>query len=193
MPVGLELSCVTGVAEQAPDFAARQERNLFGPPEEERDADGLRVFAYDWRGLVTGIAHRFWSQQDGAGRGWEEPNSQLWSEGADWDPAVPATDRDAVPTYLELTGLPDPTTLTVATRYDAAGRPTDVLYPAGMATRSTYNAAGLLETLSVDRGTGTGHQEVLAALEYNAQGRPPASDTATAWRPPGPTTPTSTG
>ena len=39
--------------DEDPNFEAFQAKNLFGPPEEVRDADGLRFFEYDWRGLVT--------------------------------------------------------------------------------------------------------------------------------------------
>jgi len=157
--------------QHAADFAAHQASNLFGRVHEERDADGLRFYEYDWRGLVIKTSHRFWAQQDSAGRAWDDTASQLWTEGADWDREIPAADRDSSPAYLELPGLSDPTTLAIETAYDATGRPIEVSYPEGLRSRNTYNAAGLLEKVEVDRGTGRGYQVVVEALGYNARGQ----------------------
>ena len=157
--------------ESAADFAAHRARNLFGRVEEERDADGLRIFAYDHRGLVSRVSHRFWPHADSTGRPWDDPASRLWTEGAGWDPPIPAADRDSMPSYLQLPGLGDGTTLTIETTYDAAGRPTEIGYPEGMESRRTYNAAGLLERVEVDRGTGPGYQTVVDAIAYNARGQ----------------------
>jgi RHS repeat-associated protein len=154
--------------ETAADFADQQERNLFGKTVEEHDAAGMRSFEYDWRGLVTKTSHRFWSQQDTAGRAWDDPASQLWTDGASYDPPIPAGD-EALPALLELPGLTDATTLAVETSYDAAGRPLEVRYPGGLGTRNRYNAAGLLERVEVDRGSG--YQVVVEALGYNARGQ----------------------
>ena len=157
--------------QSAPEFTSNQAKNLFRQIEEERDADGLRYFEYDWRGLVTKASHRLWSQADSAGRGWDNPQSELWTQGANWDPEIPAADRDGIASYQKLPQLADPVTLAIDTRYDAAGRPTDVTYPEGMATRNRYNAAGLLERLDIDRGTGQGLQVVVEAIRYNARGQ----------------------
>ena len=43
-----------------PADRAGKARNIFGRIEEQRDADGLRFFDYDWRGLVIRASHRFW-------------------------------------------------------------------------------------------------------------------------------------
>jgi RHS repeat-associated protein len=160
-----------GYDENAAEFAGNQSKNLFHQVEEERDADGMRYFEYDWRGLVTQTSHRFWSQTDSAGRAWDDPDSELWTLGADWDPEITAANRDRVASYLELPQLTDPITLAIVTKYDAAGRPTDVTYPEGMATRNSYNQAGLLEKVEVDRGAGQGFQIVVEALGYNAFGQ----------------------
>jgi Insecticide toxin TcdB middle/N-terminal region/Salmonella virulence plasmid 65kDa B protein/FG-GAP-like repeat/Insecticide toxin TcdB middle/C-terminal region len=113
----------TDYDENAPEFASNQSKNLFRQVEEERDADGLRYFEYDWRGLVTQTSHRLWSQTDSAGRAWHNPNSELWSLGADWDPEIAATDRESIASYLELPQLTDPVTFAIVTKHDAAGRP----------------------------------------------------------------------
>ena len=157
--------------ENASDFDAHRARNLFGRVEEERDADGLRVFEYDHRGLVSRVSHHFWPQADSAGRRWDDPASQLWTEGAGWDPPILAAARESIPAYLELPGLGDGTALTIETTYDAAGRPTEVGYPERMGSRSTYNAGGLLERVEVDRGEGAGYQNVVDAIAYDARGQ----------------------
>src|SRR5690606_3983219 len=63
------------------------------------------------------------------------------------------------------------TTLVLETTYDAAGRPTEITYPEGMKTRNTYNAAGLLDRVDIDRGAGLGYQTVVQSLAYNARGQ----------------------
>jgi RHS repeat-associated protein len=154
-----------------PDFELYQSSNLFGQLEEGRDADGLRFFEYDWRGLVTKVSHRFWSQEDGNGRAWNDDNAELWTGGAAWDPAIPATDRDTIHSWLALSDVSAVTTLVVETTYDAAGRPTEGTYPEGMKTQSIYNAAGLLDRVEVDLGAGHGYQTVVQTLTYNARGQ----------------------
>jgi RHS repeat-associated protein len=157
--------------EAAPEFASLQARNLFVRVEEERDADGLRVFEYEHRGLVTRVSHRFWSQEDSAGRPWDDPASELWTAGASWDPEIPAGDRDTLTSYLRLPELTDPATLDIEAAYDAASHPTQARYPAGLSTRTTYGAAGLLATIDVDRGAGAGYETVVEAAAYNARGQ----------------------
>lgn len=157
--------------EQDPSFATNQARNLFGAPEEERDADGLRFFDYDFRGLVTRTSHRFWSQQDADGRSWDDPASQLWTGRETWDPEIPSTERDEGAAYLDLTDLTDTATLVVSTRHDSAGRPIEVAWPEGVRSRPSYNAAGLLESLEIDRGEGDGFERVVEAFAYDARGQ----------------------
>ena len=62
-------------------FTTHQARNLFGPVEEERDADGLRPSRTMLRGLVTRTSHRFGSQQDADGKKKDDPASGLWTDG----------------------------------------------------------------------------------------------------------------
>ena len=152
-------------------LASHQSRNLFGQVEEQRDADGVRFFEYDWRGLVTRTTCRFWAQQDTAGRAWDDPASELWTAGAGWDAPIPEGDRDEIDAYLELPDLTDSTTVTIETAYDAAGRPTESSYPEGMRIRRRYNPAGLLGGVDVDRGTAAGYEPVLAAIAYSARGQ----------------------
>lgn len=154
-----------------PDFATHQANNLFGQVEEARDADGLRFFEYDWRGLVTQTSHRFWSQKDSSSRAWDNGASDLWSTGSTWDPAIPSAARSTLTDWLVLDDLTDTTTVTISTTYDAAARPTQVDYPEGMSTRMTYNAAGSLEAIEMDRGTGAGFFAVVTDLRYDARGK----------------------
>src|SRR5690606_3518980 len=128
-----------------------------------------RFFTYDWRGLVTSAAHRFWSTTDGADKDWSDATADFWT--TDWDPEVPDTARDAITDWLSLDELPDTTTLSVTMTYDAPSRLVEVGYPCGMATRATYNAAGQLDQLEADRGAGAGWQAVLASTTYNARGQ----------------------
>ena len=104
--------------ESDPDFATHQSKNLFGQVEEARDADGIRFFEYDWRGLVTKASHRFWDVD------WTNSSDTVWTQGASWDPEVVDTARASVSSWLTLSHLTDTTTLTITTAYDAAGRPT---------------------------------------------------------------------
>jgi len=70
--------------------------NRFGQVEEERDADGLRVFTYDWRGQPTAVEHRFWDLD------WQ--GDALWGE-HDLDPVIPPTTQgrdDAGLAYLAI-------------------------------------------------------------------------------------------
>lgn len=154
-----------------PDFATHQAKNLFGQVEEAREADGLRFFEYDWRGLVLTTRYRFWAQQDGSGRAWDNSASDLWSTGSTWDPAIPSAPRSALTTWLVLDDLTDTTTVTISMTYDAAARPTQVDYPEGMATRVTYNAATTLDAIELDRGTGAGFTNILTDLRYDARGK----------------------
>ena len=153
----------------APGFVANKQKNLFGRVEEARDADGLRFFEYDWRGLVTKASHRFWPQTDGLGRAWNNTASTLWSTGTSWDPAVVSTARASVTSWLTLSNLTDTTTIAVTTTWDAAGRPTEVVYPQSLKVRQTYNAAGLLDEL--ERDTGSGYGTVASDFTYNARGQ----------------------
>ncbi len=153
-----------------PDLSDWQAKNLCGRVEEERDADGLRYFEYDWRGLVTRTSHRFWSVKDGSSRDWDDATSDFWTEGDAWDPEIPVTDRTSITDWLELDDLTDTTTVEVTTTYDAAGRPTEVAWPEGWTARSSYNEAGVLAGIEVDPGTGT-YGDVLTKVTYNARGQ----------------------
>jgi RHS repeat-associated protein len=157
--------------ESHPDFEQYRARNLFGQIEEVRDADGLRFFVYDWRGLATSVGHRFWSQEDSGGRPWDDDSSEMWTAGAAWDPAIPAAERDDIQFWLVLSDLSDPTTLLITTNYDAASRPIEVIYPEQMRMRNVYNTAGLLDAIEVDRGSGEGYRTVVQSLTYNARGQ----------------------
>jgi YD repeat-containing protein len=136
-----------------------------------RDADGLRFFVYDWRGLVTQVNHRFWSQKDGSGRAWDDGASDLWSTGSTWDPAIPNAARASLTDWLVLDDLTDTTTVTISTSYDAASRPTRIDYPEAMATRFLYNDAATLDAVEMDRGTGAGFFAVVQDLRYDARGK----------------------
>ncbi len=103
-----------------PDFASNQSKNLYGQVEEARDADGLRFFEYEHRGLLSKVSHRFWDVA------WKTATDPVWTDGASWDPEVTATARDSISTWLTLDHLADTTTVEVATTYDSAGRPTEV-------------------------------------------------------------------
>ncbi len=59
--------------------------------------------------------------------------------------------------------------------YDAGGRLTEVEYPEGMKVRNTYNQAGALDEIEVDRGAGGGWQTVVEEFTYDARGK------ATGW------------
>lgn len=156
--------------EMDPEFSDWQSKNVFGRVEEVRDADGLRFFEYDWRGLVTSASHRFWAQKDGSGKDWNETGTTSWSDEDAWDPEVDSTDRGNITDWLDLPDLTDPTTIEVTTTYDAAGRPTEVGYPEGMAIRTSYDEAGHISGIEVDRD-GTGYADVVADLRYNARGQ----------------------
>ena len=153
-----------------PNFATHKGNNLFGQVEEVRDADGLRYFEYDWRGLLTKTSHRFWSQNDGT-KEWDDGTSTLWSTGSSWDPAIPSTARGSLTDWLVLDNLTDTTTVVIETSWDAAARPTQVDYPESMATRMSYNTAGNLDKIEVDRGTGAGFADVIEDLRYDARGK----------------------
>ena len=152
----------TYVAYDAQDTAS-QAANLFGQVEEVRDQDGVRYFEYDWRGLVTTARHQFWDAD------WQNSAASLYSN-ADED-AIPSDARSALTTWLTFTDLTDTETLTVTTTYDAAGRPVEETYPEGMQVRRTYNAAGTLDQVEYDRGTGSGYTVAVEALTYNARGQ----------------------
>jgi RHS repeat-associated protein len=147
--------------EHDPNFTANQAQNLFGRTEEERDADGIRVFEYDWRGLNTRTTYRFWPQT------WDDAQSPLWTQGSAWDPGIPSGPRDAL-SWLDLPGLDS---FEIATAYDSSARPIEMQYPGGMAVRNTYNAGGLLSAISADRDDGAGFQVIVDSLEYNARGQ----------------------
>ena len=153
-----------------PAFADWQSKNVFGRVEEVRDADGLRFFEYDWRGLVTRASHRFWPQKDSSGKAWNEAGTTFWTDEDAWDPELDDTDRDSITDWLDLPDLADRTTIEVTTTYDAAGRPTEVGYPEGMAVRTTYDAAGHIAAIQVDRD-GMGYSDVVTDLRYNARGQ----------------------
>ncbi|MCB9742109.1 MAG: RHS repeat protein [Alphaproteobacteria bacterium] len=148
-----------------------ESKNLFGQVEEARDAGGIRFYEYDWRGLVTKVSHRFWPQEDSSSKAWDNATSDLWSQGASWDPEVDDTARGSVSTWLTLNDLTDTTTIEIETSYDAAGRVTQVDYPEGMSLRTSYNEAGLPEQLELDRGTGSGWEDVVTSVTYNARGQ----------------------
>ncbi|MCB9765463.1 MAG: RHS repeat protein [Alphaproteobacteria bacterium] len=131
----------------------------------------MRFFEYDWRGLVTKTSHRFWPQEDGSAKAWDNATSDLWADGADWDPEVDDTARDSVSTWLTLNDLTDTTTIEIDASYDAAGRVTQVDYPEGMSLRTSYNEAGMPEQLELDRGTGGGWEDVVSSVAYNARGQ----------------------
>jgi RHS repeat-associated protein len=156
--------------ERDPDFTPLQDRNVFGRVEEARDQDGLRVFDYDWRGQITRATHRFWDQRDSAGRGWNDAGSAFWTDGTAWDPGIPAAPRSAITTWLTFPHLTDPTAVIVESHYDAAGRPLEMHYPEGLATRARYNEAGALGGLEVSRGDG--FRTVADGMEYDARSEP---------------------
>lgn len=151
-------------------FSDWQARNVFGRLEEERDADGIRFFVYDWRGLTTSASHRFWPQRDGSANAWNDTGTDLWTTGSAWDPGIDDADRDDITDWLDLPGLADTTTIEVVSTYDAAGRPTEVVLP-GMQLRRSYNEAGLPDEVELDRD-GTGYATVLNDLRYDARGKP---------------------
>jgi RHS repeat-associated protein len=156
--------------EHDPGFAGHQAKNLFGRVEEERDADGLRFFEYDWRGLTTKVSHRFWTQADTAGRRWDDPSSELWTTGGRFEPRVPAGDRGTL-SYLALPDAATPDTLQCEFVFDTAGRPTETRFPGGMRTLTTYNAAGLIDRIEVDGGTHAGYETIVDSCAYNARGQ----------------------
>ena len=153
-----------------PALASYMSRNLFGRIEERRDADGLRVFEYDWRGLVTSTSARFWRPDDVEGRGWDDPASDVWTRGAEWDPPIPDGERDSITSFLELPDLDTGAALDIDTTYDAAGRATETRYPGGMRIRRGYNAAGFVDVIEVDQGAGLGYQPGVADSAYSARG-----------------------
>ena len=73
--------------DQDPDFATHQSKNLFGQVEESRDADGVRFFEYDWRGLVLKTSHKFWDID------WTNSADSVWTDGSTWDPEVSSLAR----------------------------------------------------------------------------------------------------
>lgn len=147
-------------------FGQRQAKNLFGPPEEARDADGVRFFEYDHRGLVRQATHRFWDHA------WKLASDPMWSQGPAWDPAISAIAREQVGSWLALSGLSNATSVVIQTDWDSAGRPTEVRYPAGIRQRYTYGPAGLLSSTEADRGTGDGFVTVVSSVAYDEDSRP---------------------
>jgi RHS repeat-associated protein len=154
-----------------PDFTAHQADNLFGAVEEARDADGLRVFRYDHRGLPLAVTHRFWPQRDGDDKPWDDATSALWSAGSSWAPALPDAPRASLTDWLALDGLTASTEVLIEATYDAAGRPVRMDYPEGMATRLSYDEGGRLSRVEVDRGAGGGFFDALASVDYDARGK----------------------
>ncbi len=150
----------------------RQAKNLYGQVEEARDADGLRYFEYDHRGLVVQAHHRFWDVD------WTNTAADVWTQAAAWDPATPSGSRSSISTWLALPGVIDTTTLTIRTSYDAAGRPIQVEYPEfddsgttrSMKSRANYNSAGLLLEADVDKGDGA-WTVVVEESQYNERGQ----------------------
>jgi RHS repeat-associated protein len=155
-----------------PNFANWQAKNIFGRVEEERDADGIRFFTYDWRGLVTKASHRFWDVD------WTNGSATVWTDGASWDPEISSTDRGSL-TWLALEGLTDTETAEISTTYDSAGRPVVVSYPEmdtspsaeQMVVSTSFNEAGLLDGIEIDRGAGGGAETILTDVHYNARGQ----------------------
>ena len=140
-----------------------KDANLFGRVEEARDQDGLRYFEYDWRGLVTQVSHKFWDAD------WTNASDNIYANTD--EAAIVSTDRGSLSTWLALTDLTDTTTVVVTTTYDAAGRPLVETFPEGMTRTWSYNAAGQLDTLAYDRGTGSGDEVAVQDVTYNARGQ----------------------
>ncbi|MED5370190.1 MAG: toxin TcdB middle/N-terminal domain-containing protein [Myxococcota bacterium] len=161
----------TYIAYSATDTASMA-KNLFGRVEEARDADGLRFFEYDWRGLVTTASHKFWDQADGA-TAWNSGSHSMWATGFAWDPAIPSGARSGLSNFLSLAdlGTSGTDTVQISTTYDAAGRPTQVDYPEDMSLRMSYNKAGLLESQELQRTSSSGWQTIVEDCEYNARGQ----------------------
>jgi RHS repeat-associated protein len=154
----------------APGFEATRAANRFGRVQEVRDGDGVRVFTYDWRGLLARVEHRFWTQDDPAGRPWHDPQSELWTGGAYDEPPLPATAFDDVASFLALPGLSDTQSLAVQTIYDVAGRPVEVRYPEGLRTLTTYGASGRVAAVAIDRGTRGDAEPIASNVVYDAAG-----------------------
>jgi len=156
------------------NHAAAQAKNLYGAIEEVRDADGLRFMEYDHRGLVTKVTHRFWDLD------WKNATGAVWEDGsgnalgAAFDPATPTGHRDTGGiTYLTFDALNSgsgTTEVAFTTTYDAAGRPLQQDFPEGMKVDRTYNDAGALAGVRVDRGPG-GWQDVATDFVYDARGK----------------------
>ncbi len=139
--------------------------------EEARDADGLRVFRYDHRGLPLAVTHRFWPQRDGDDKPWDGATSALWSSGSSWAPSLPDAPRASLTDWLALDGLTASTEVLIEATYDAAARPVRMDYPEGMATRLSYDEGGRLSRVEVDRGAGAGFFDALASVAYDARGK----------------------
>ena len=161
----------TYIAYSAADTASMA-KNLFGRVEEARDADGLRFFEYDWRGLVTTASHKFWDQADGA-TAWNSGSHSMWATGFAWDPAIPSGARSGLSNFLSLAdlGTSGTDTVQISTTYDAAGRPTQMDYPEDMSLRMSYNEAGLLESQELQRTSSSGWQTIVEDCAYNARGQ----------------------
>lgn len=159
--------------ESDPDFSDYQEQNLFGRAEEERDADGVRSFTYDWRGKVLSTIFRFWRQKDGSSREWNNASHDMWT--GDWDPAIDDTDRDSITEWLELphagSGGSTATSLLVETAYDAAGRPTTIDYPGDLQVQMDYGEGGHPSALRLSRDGGSSTEDIVVAATYNARGQ----------------------
>jgi RHS repeat-associated protein len=88
------------------------------------------------------------------------------------DPSAAEGTVDAVVLDAPIS-LPDPgfTVFRVQTTYDALNRVTSRTTPDGAVTTPTYNAAGLLETVSVTVRGATSSATVVSNIDYNARGQ----------------------
>ncbi|MFQ5738328.1 MAG: SpvB/TcaC N-terminal domain-containing protein [Acidobacteriota bacterium] len=148
--------------------AASRAANRVGRLEEARDASGLRLFSYDFRGLATKVEHRFFAWVDGEGRPLDDPNCAIWREAKDWDPPIPGGERDVLTAWLagDAAGT---TVLELGTDYDAAKRPTELRFPADLAQRIAYYPSGLVAGYGVYDGSTW--RSIAEEMRYDARGR----------------------
>lgn len=146
-----------------------QAGNLVGRLLEVLDQAGARGFTYDWRGLTTAVSYRFWDLRDNQGRGWDDPESALWATHDGFDRAIP-DDNVSAPSWLELPGRADSTTVTVYTDYDTAGRPVRIGDNEGAWLGFRYHVGGRIA--AIDAGTIAAESlSILGAADYNARGQ----------------------
>jgi len=126
--------------------------NLIGRVFRQFDGAGLMTHdSFDFKGNPTSIARRIATGDASA---------------PDWSPVDILPDPSVLPPLADQ--MLDKETFTTATTVDALNRPVTITTPDSSVTLATYNAAGLLETMSVQLQGGAA-TSFIENVEYNAK------------------------